>query len=138
MVDTSILVDILRQNPTVLQALRELGTTSLFSTEITVMELVYGITSAEFYQDKPELKHRRLTEIYDLCSKFTMLSFDRKAALKTAEVLGDLKLRGQAIDFRDGMIAGIAHANGIHKILTHNIKHFERIPELETLPLGTP
>lgn len=64
-----------------------------------------------------------------------MLPFDRKAAVKTAELMGALKIKGQVIDFRDGMIAGITQANEIRKIATQNIKHFERIPELEILQI---
>ena len=51
------------------------------------MELAYGITGNRFYADKPELKQRRLTEIQDLCSKFTVLPFGRKSAMKTAQIM---------------------------------------------------
>ncbi|MFQ5977016.1 MAG: type II toxin-antitoxin system VapC family toxin [Candidatus Heimdallarchaeota archaeon] len=131
MVDTSILVDILRKKPKTIEYINGLGSTPLFSTEISVMELIFGVTGSSFYLNNPEMKQRRLSEIDELCSRFVVLSFNHKAAVKTAEILGSLKLEGQLIDFRHAMIAGIAQSNGISELLTSNLRHFERIPEFQ-------
>lgn len=135
LVDTSILVDILRKNEETLNNINKLGTISLNTTEISMMELYFGIFGTKYYSDKPNLKKKRIEEINNLISKYNVLSFDRKAAIKTADIMGFLKLNGKLTDFRDGMIAGIGIANGISKILTHNTKHFENIPEIEVLTM---
>lgn len=136
MVDTSILVDLLRKKPEILSVIQKLGATPLFTTEISVMELVLGIYGSCVYKTKPELKQKRLSEIGDLFLKFTILPFDRKSAYKTAEILGELKLDGKLIDFRDGMIAGVTKANGINELITHNRKHFERIHDLKIVEIS--
>ena len=136
LVDTTILVEILRKKNKVIEFLQKLGTAPLFTTVISVMELTYGITGNRFYADKPELKQRRLTEIQDLCSKFTVLPFDHKSAIKTAQIMGSLKLEGKLVDFRDGMIAGIGLANGIEELLTLNKEHFERMKELKIITIN--
>ncbi|MHA2297649.1 MAG: type II toxin-antitoxin system VapC family toxin [Candidatus Hodarchaeales archaeon] len=135
-VDTSILVDILRKKARTLEFMQGLGATMLFTTEITFMELVYGITGSKNHVDNPELKQKRLTEIQDTCSRFSVLSFDRKAAMKTAEIMGKLKLEGKLVDFRDGMIAGTGLANGINELLTLNPEHFRRIKELKVITIN--
>ncbi len=136
MVDTSILVDLLRKSPEILRVIQKLGSTPLFTTEISIMELVFGITGSRIYINKPELKQKRLSEIGDLSLKFTILPFDRKSAYKTAEILGRLKLDGKLVDFRDGMIAGVTKANGIKELITHNKRHFERIPDLKIIEVS--
>lgn len=94
------------------------------------MELVYGITSNKHYLNKSSKKKTRIDSIINLMSKFSVLQFDRKAAIKTAEILGQLKLTGNMIDFRDGMIIGIGLSNGITSIYTLNRDHFDRVSEI--------
>lgn len=50
--------------------------------------------------------------------------------------MGLLKINGNPIEFRDGMIAGITLANGLAKIVTHNTRHFNRIPDLEIIDIN--
>ncbi len=131
MVDTSILVDILRKNAHIFEIFDRNKSISLFTSEISVMELFYGIHSLKLYQEKPKLKVARISQINSLLHNFIILPFNRKAALKTAEIMGKLKIKGQMIDFRDGMIAGTSLANGINYVFTRNIDHFKRIPEVQ-------
>ncbi len=128
--DTSILVEILRKNQNIISRIDDLEEIPLFTTEISVMELVYGITSNQYYLNKTSKKKSRIDSVINLMSKFSVLPFDRNAALKTAEILGLLKLEGKIIDFRDGMIIGIGLSNGINSFYTLNRDHFERIKEV--------
>lgn len=128
--DTSVLVEILRKNTDIISQIDKLEETPLFTTEISVMELAYGISSNKYYINKSSKRKVRINNILNLMSKFSVLQFDRKAALKTAEILGYLKLEGNMIDFRDGMIIGIALSNGINSIYTLNREHFERVSEV--------
>ncbi|MCE7733298.1 MAG: type II toxin-antitoxin system VapC family toxin [Candidatus Heimdallarchaeota archaeon] len=128
--DTSVLVEILRKNPNVISKIDKLENIPLFTTEISVMELVYGITSNKHYLNKSSDQKNRIDSIINLMSKFSVLQFDRKAAIKTAEIMGRLKLEGNMIDFRDGMIIGIGVSNGINSIYTLNRDHFDRVSEV--------
>lgn len=128
--DTSVLVEILRKNTDTISQIDKLEEIPLFTTEISVMELAYGISSNKYYLNKSSKRKARIGNILNLMSKFTVLQFDRKAALKTAEILGQLKLNGNMIDFRDGMIIGIALSNGINSIYALNREHFERVSEV--------
>jgi tRNA(fMet)-specific endonuclease VapC len=133
MVDTSIIIDILRKKPDSLSFLKQNPNEPLFSTEITVMELYYGIESNQIYTGNLELREKRISEISELLHHFIILPFNRNAAIKTAKIMGILKKQGNIIDFRDGMIAGISLANGISRMLTGNQKHFERISGLSII-----
>ena len=131
LVDTSILIEILRKNSKVLSKLAALSLTALTTSEICVMELIYGIFRSRNYQNRPDIITRRLQEFEQLCSKFVVLPFDRKCSFRTGEVMGKLKIAGNMIDFRDGMIAGTALANGVTEIYTADVAHFQKIPELK-------
>lgn len=76
---------------------------------------------------------RRLQRLEELVSRLQILPFGRKEAIKSAKILGLLTQTGQTIEFRDGLIAGIALANGITTILTRNADHFNRIEDLTVL-----
>jgi predicted nucleic acid-binding protein len=128
--DTSVLVDILRKKPDIISRIEKLEEIPLFTTEISVMELVYGITSNRYYLNNTSKRKARIDSILNLMSKFSVLPFDRKAAIKTAEILGHLKLEGKSIDFRDGMIIGIGLCNGINSFYTLNKEHFKRVKEV--------
>ncbi len=133
LLDTSVIVGLLRKNGEVISKLNDLQDSPLFTTQISVMELFYGITSNKYYINKENKKVSRLKAISDLLSKFSILDFDRKAAYKTAEIMGKLKLEGTLIDFRDGMIIGIGLSNGINSFYTLNTSHFERVSEVNII-----
>jgi predicted nucleic acid-binding protein len=133
LLDTSILIEILRKNKNIINKLDSLSMTPLATSEICIMELVYGIYSNKKFSNNEELIKRKLSDIEKLCNKFVILNFDRSCAVKTGEVMGKLKLAGNMIDFRDGMIACSALANGIKQIFTSNITHFEKITGLKVI-----
>ena len=56
-----------------------------------------------------------------------------KEAEKAAEIYDLLESKGNLIDDNDILIAGIMLSNGINKIITKNVKHFEKIESLEII-----
>jgi tRNA(fMet)-specific endonuclease VapC len=56
-----------------------------------------------------------------------------KEAEKAAEVYDNLEAKDQKIDDNDILIVGIMLSNGITKIITRNVKHFEKIEEIEII-----
>ncbi|MCY3410167.1 MAG: type II toxin-antitoxin system VapC family toxin [Candidatus Heimdallarchaeota archaeon] len=125
--DTSVLVGILRKNAEVINKIKTLGDTPLFTTQICVMELFFGIESNKVYLNNQAKKIERLRVLNELLTRFTIFDLDKKSAIKTAELLGNLKLKGTLIDFRDAMIIGIGLANGINTFYTLNNKHFNKL-----------
>jgi tRNA(fMet)-specific endonuclease VapC len=62
-----------------------------------------------------------------------IFSLGFKEAKKSAEIYDKLESKGQIIDDNDILIIGIMLSNGIKKIITKNIKHFELIEEIELI-----
>ncbi|MFX1256647.1 MAG: type II toxin-antitoxin system VapC family toxin [Promethearchaeota archaeon] len=62
-----------------------------------------------------------------------IFSLGFKEAEKAAEIYDKLASKGEIIDDNDILIAGIMVINGIKKIITKNVKHFERIEGIEII-----
>jgi predicted nucleic acid-binding protein len=54
-----------------------------------------------------------------------------RAAIEAGKVLGALSREGKTVDVLDGMIGVIALVNGCNTIVTRNVEHFSRIPNLK-------
>ncbi len=121
--DTSVMIDILRSNKETLNKIKELEDKNipLITTSITVFEIFQGIS---FVNEKNRDK------IYNLFESINILNFDDHSARAAGIIQSDLKKQGKIIDPEDTMIAGIAKIN-TEVILTRNKKHFERIKGLE-------
>jgi predicted nucleic acid-binding protein len=133
LVDSTFLIDSLRKLPNVREFLQKNPTEILFTTEINIFELYLGLHSSKILEKDPDLFEKRQQRLEELINKFQVLSFRRGEAIEAAKILGRLYRMGKPIEFRDGLIAGIALSNGITKVLTRNIDHFNRIKEIEVL-----
>ncbi|MFX0209071.1 MAG: type II toxin-antitoxin system VapC family toxin [Candidatus Hodarchaeota archaeon] len=131
--DTTFLIDCLRKKADVQAIIDNYPDEILYTTEINVFEMYLGLYSSKFLKSKKELFEQRKKRLEDLLTKFQVLSFARKEAIEAAKILGKLSIEGQLIDFRDGMIGGIARINGISTILTKNVEHFKRIESLNVI-----
>jgi predicted nucleic acid-binding protein len=97
------------------------------------MEIYFGLFSNKYLQENVDLLHKRQDQINGLLHHFIILQFDRNAAIKSAQITSKLSIIGQKIDFRDGMIAGTGLSNGITKVITHNVSHFDRIDGIKII-----
>ncbi len=61
------------------------------------------------------------------------MDLTKEACERASDILWRLKKEGKVIEKFDCIIATIFMVNGIHKILTRNPKHFERIRELNVI-----
>ena len=102
-------------------------------TSITVYEVNIGLE-----RTKRKISEKRYNELYkiwvEFISSMEIFPLGYKEAEKAAEVYGTLESKGQMIDDNDILIVGIMLSNGITKILTKNIKHFEKIKGIEIIP----
>lgn len=128
--DSTFLIDSLRKKTDVREFLEANPTEILFTTEINVFELYLGLYSSKLLEKDQELLKKRIKGLEELILKFQVLTFGRGEAIQAAKILGILNRSGKPIEFRDGLIAGIALFNGINTILTKNIPLFDRIQEI--------
>jgi predicted nucleic acid-binding protein len=128
--DTTFLIDCLRRKASVEALLVKYPGEILFTTEINVFELYLGIHSSRILQEDSQLFEKRVQTIKKLITRFQILPFMRKEALEAAKILGNLTRSGKPIEFRDGLIAGIAKANGISQIVTRDREQFERVENI--------
>jgi len=123
--DTDLLVAILRGKQEAAKAVQELDQeVRAATTAINAFELYYGA-------NKSQIKVQNLKETKKLLTKLEVFPLDHSAAKLAAEISAQLAEKGQSVDYRDAMIAAVAIQNN-STLLTHNIKHFQRIRDLKT------
>lgn len=124
--DTSTIIDIFKGNSDVYELINSLDE-ELCNTIINYQELIFGL-------DLTNKKHLEEVEYYDnFFDKLILLNLDRNSCKKTNEIIKNLSKKGNLIGEFDSMIAGIFLANGINKIITRNVKHFEKVPGLKVI-----
>jgi len=126
-VDTTYLIDLLRGDPGAVEKARELDEAGgAATTAINLFEITYGI-----YRSRHVDHERRLSEANRLFSRMDIFPLDARAAIEAGKTLGALSREGRIIDILDGMIGAIAATNGCDTIITRNVDHFNRLPNLK-------
>lgn len=97
----------------------------LYVSAITVSELLFGVLRSQRVERNLEIVERLLERV-------SVLSFDEKSARQTAYLKEHLLRVGRPIADLDLQIAGTALAYNL-QLVTHNRRHFERIPGLVLL-----
>jgi len=119
--DTDALIDFLKGKGVAARVRVELEKGSLCTSTINVFELFSGAhTSGQ--QDK----------VHALLAPLTVFSLTQEAAICAAGVRRELDRKGIGIGMGDSLIAGIAIHFGA-RLLTRNLKHFERVSDLSLL-----
>jgi tRNA(fMet)-specific endonuclease VapC len=119
-VDTDVCVDFLRKkDPGFGLFIKVLGQYEPCITAITSFELFLG-----------HIKMNRKERIEDFFNQFTILPFDLKASVVSADIQAILDKKGKGIGIPDTLIAGICLSNNI-PLLTLNTKHFSRVTGLK-------
>ena len=102
-------------------------------TSITVYEVNIGLE-----RTKRKISEKRYHTLYKIWTEFVsgmeIFPLGYKEAEKAAEIYDNLESAGKIIDDNDILIAGIMLSNGIAKIITKNVKHFEKIEGIEIIP----
>jgi tRNA(fMet)-specific endonuclease VapC len=121
--DTDFLVAILRGKEVAERKMVEMDREGRHgTTAINAFELFYGA-----YKSNQRLPNVEKTKA--LLERVDVLPFEFDSSERAGEILAELSARGDSIDFRDAMIAGIARANGL-TLVTRNKEHFARVKEL--------
>ena len=123
--DTDILVGILRENEAALSKAREIENLSLKAgiTSITSYELFKGA----YLSSNPA---KNLLEVTKLLNNIEVLSFDSGVSRISAKIYFHLKKKGLLTNLMDQMIAATAISKN-DALITRNVRHYRHIPELK-------
>lgn len=127
LLDTNVVSEPLRPvpDPGVIHQLRRHHGVTAIATAVW-HELVFGVARL------PDSRKRRSIESYlqDVVSPgFPILPYDEEAADWHARERARLEAEGQPPSFTDGLIAAVAHVNGL-TLVTANQKHFTPFRDL--------
>lgn len=124
--DTDFLVNFLRNSKEEAEFVKNNESDKdMATTYINLFELYYGAY-------KSREKDNNLKAISNLLNRLNILNLSDESVKKAGEVLAKLEKEGKIIEFRDLFIGTIALVNK-YSMKTKNIKHFNRIEELEIL-----
>ena len=119
LIDTSVVIDHFRKKNKQRSLLYELSKENrLFLSAISKFEFLVGAKLAQIRQTE------KIIEGFDI------LSFNSNVADVASDIAKKLKAKNKIIEFRDIFIAATAIANDM-PLSTLNVKHFERIDDLE-------
>lgn len=126
--DSDVIIDHLNNKSNYLSLIIGNSKEDLFISIITWSEIVYGIK-----------KSKNLIKAYKQFTRFIIdlnikiLEFDLKIADKFIDLKIDLEKKGSKLEDFDLIIASTALVNNL-TLITRNIKHFLRIPEIKIYP----
>ena len=122
--DTDIYTNVIRKIPseTLINRLKKVPRRDQFTTTITIGEVYYGLMKAN---------KTRLLKLFEdvLLPRATILPFDFSAAKKYGEIRSFLEKQGTPLAHADLQIASIALSMNM-TLITGNLKHFQRVPNL--------
>lgn len=121
MLDTNAIVEMLRGNRKIIEQIERHGIQNCFISEVTIAELYYGAVKSG------NSKHFEDIEIVE--SLFQIVP-QYPSFLNYAKIRHHLTSMGLGVDTFD-MLIGASAVQGKYVLVTHNQKHFSRIPELQ-------
>jgi toxin FitB len=122
-VDTNVVSELMKSSPSepVIEWVRARTGSELFTTSITLAEILYGIARLPDGRRKGLLR-TTATEVFATFED-QVLPFDSRAATHYADVVGGRDQIGLPIDGFDAQIASICRAHGA-ALATRNLKDF--------------
>ncbi len=124
--DTDVLVDIIREKPEINKWVKENEDKYVFATTIiNIFELYAGA-----YKDVN--KEKKLIIVENLKERLKILDFDIRVAQLAGKIRVSLEDEGNPIEIRDLFIGSIVLLNNL-PIKTNNKKHFSKIDGLKVL-----
>ena len=121
LLDTDTCIAILRQHPRAVARFRETSD-ELALSMIAVAELFFGAHASRHAE-------KNLERVTVLLEQLTALGVERAAAERFGAIKADLRKRGEIIPDFDILIGAVALSNDA-TLVTHNLRHFQRIPGL--------
>ena len=125
-VDTSIFVDCLRRdvvNSSRLFLESLIADNTGFTSAITVAELSVGAHLSK--------RKDALDKTLELISLVEVIDINKDVAIEGGKIYSGLLKKGETIELNDCLISATSISQGVNKIVTRNVNHFERIKEIE-------
>lgn len=122
LLDTNICIFLLKNQYDIRKKIIEVGTTNCYISEITIAELYYGAS-------KSKQKKERLKDVNFITEKFKVLPI-YPALTVFGDIRAELEEKGKRIDDFDLLIGATAIKNDV-VLVTDNIKHLERLPNIK-------
>ena len=118
--DTTVCIALIKGNKKVLDTVYEKGRSNCSVSEITIAELLYGASKSGNPSHFNDVQY--ILDAFETIPIFHSLRI-------FADMKSDLERKGMRIDDFDLLIGATALKNSL-TLVTHNIKHFKRIPGL--------
>lgn len=122
MLDTNLLIRILRDRPSCIRHRFNQEAESLCMSTIVLTELLHGAQKSA----KPAENCQKVERLVD---RLHLLPFDAEAAAHAADIKVVLEKQGQVIGGFDVLIAGHARSRGL-VVVTRNLREFNRVDGL--------
>ena len=125
--DTTFLIDFLRDLPEAVEKARELkeAGSELSTTSINAFELYIGVIRSK--------DPKKIARLDALLKDLRILLLGRSEAEEAASVLVELMRKGRPIEMRDALIAGCMLRNAYRSIVTRNVEDFSRISGIDVV-----
>lgn len=123
--DTSVLIDAMRNDASARAALEAAAENGIVTTEVNVYELYVGAHR----EGRP--MEQDLRGIERGLSEIEILPLVRPATLRAAAMTSLLRSQGREVGTLDVLIAAIALAHDVRKVLTRDVRDFGRIPGIQ-------
>jgi len=123
--DTDILVNILRRKNRGEQWKDFLKDKSIAFTTITAFELFLGAEISKKYD-------QNMKAIKSLIQQFPVLPLSIKSSYIAATIFSDLQKKGQMIELNDIYIAAVTLEHGA-ELATDNVNHYQRVSQLKII-----
>ena len=124
--DTTFLIDLLKDNKDAVKKASEIENESLCTTSINVFEFLLGS-----YQ-KEELTETEMKQLKELIKNLDVLPFDLKSSFTSSKIAADLIKNRQEVNLGDVLIVGILKANDVFEVVTRD-KHFSKIKGIKVI-----
>jgi len=126
-IDTDILIDLLRNVKKVVAFLREIEESGslLSTTVINAFELYHGA-------HKSREREQNLLATRKLLNRLILLPLGLRSAETAGRIYAQLETKGQPIGLRDALIGAITLTKG-YTIVTRNVGHFQKITGLTVI-----
>ena len=126
--DSSVIIDILREKVNLEQLELKLGENEIAKIPSpAIVEIIRGLYLNSSISNIHENEKEKINKLLSL---FPILDLEKESAILAGKIEANLINSGDIIDIEDIMIGAIAKHNG-ERLITRNVKHFERIKGLE-------
>lgn len=122
LLDTNVLIDLFKNKYGIREAILKVGRQQCFISSLTIGELLVGAYKGMNIRQKSEVEKTK--------ELFTTLSVSESVIDIYAKTRAQLELSGIRLDDIDLLIASTALFHNL-TVVTHNVKHFDRIPGLK-------